>query len=201
MKPLLICDADEVLVQFAAAFKAYLLTRELSLRFDSFALYGNIRSTTTGELTPRDMVTGLVDSFFEEAVESCQPVDGAVEALARLSTRADIIILTNVPFAQRARREVTLASQGMAYPVIANAGPKGPRVAELIAQRTAPVAFVDDIPHHHKSVASLAPQVHRLHLVAEPELRALMPPAADAHARIDEWPLALPHLENILFGP
>lgn len=199
-RPLLICDADEVLVQFAAAFRAYLAQHGWQLRFDSFALHGNVRSIETGTPAPAETVTLMLDRFFIDSVETCPAVPGAPEALAALSRHADIIVLTNVPAAQRARREVSLAQLGMAYPVISNAGPKGPRVAELAAGRSHAVAFVDDIPHHHSSVKDKAGHVHRLHLVADPELRALLPKAPDAHARIDDWSVALPHLENILFG-
>lgn len=51
--------------------------------------------------------------------------------------------------------------------------------------------FIDDIPSHHQSVAEHAPQVHRLHMVAEPALAPGVPPAPAAHARIDDWPEAL----------
>ncbi len=199
-RPLLICDADEVLVQFASAFRHYLADRGWQLRFDSFALHGNVRSIQTGDLAPRETVTRMLDSFFVDSVETCPAVPGAPTALAALSRHADIIVLTNVPAAQRERREASLAKLGMAYPVISNDGLKGPRVADLVADRTRPVAFVDDIPHHHTSVKEKAGHVHRLHLVADPDLRALLPKAPDAHARIDDWDAALPHLETILLG-
>jgi hypothetical protein len=199
-RPLLICDADEVLVQFAAAFKNYLQERGWNLTFETFALHGNIRHIETGEPAAGRIVSTLLAGFFEDAVETCLPVPGAVNALAHLSQHADVIILTNVPDAQRARREKSLASLGMAYPVFSNEGPKGPRIAELIAGRAHPIAFVDDIPHHHASVAELANRVHRLHLVADPQLRTLLPKAPDAHARIDDWHEALPHLESVLLG-
>ncbi|HJO64441.1 MAG TPA: HAD family hydrolase, partial [Sphingomonas sanguinis] len=47
--------------------------------------------------------------------------------------------------------------------------------------------FVDDLAQHHASVAEHAPQVHRLHMVSEPEMAPHVPPAPDAHARIDDW--------------
>ncbi len=50
--------------------------------------------------------------------------------------------------------------------------------------------FVDDLPVHHASVAKHAPQVQRLHMVAEPRLAAAMPTAEHAHARIDDWATA-----------
>jgi hypothetical protein len=52
--------------------------------------------------------------------------------------------------------------------------------------------FVDDLAVHHESVANHAPQVWRLHMIAEPRLAAHTPPAPYAHARIDEWAAAVP---------
>ena len=47
--------------------------------------------------------------------------------------------------------------------------------------------FVDDLEHHHESVAEHAPGVFRLHMIADPGLAAQVPPAPHAHARIDDW--------------
>ena len=59
---------------------------------------------------------------------------------------------------------------------------------ELIEEmRPSAAVFVDDLAVHHESVAKHAPQVWRLHMVAEPRLAAVTPPAPFAHARIDGW--------------
>jgi hypothetical protein len=47
--------------------------------------------------------------------------------------------------------------------------------------------FVDDLAVHHQSVAEHAPNVWRLHMIAEPRVAAHTPPAPYAHARIDHW--------------
>jgi hypothetical protein len=198
-RPLLICDADEVLVQFASTFEIYLAEQGYGIRFDSFALSGNIRRIDSGEAASRTQVTTLVDAFFLDRVEACPPVPGAVAALQALSAYADIVILTNIPAAQQARRAAALAAHGMDYPVLSNEGPKGPAVKALAGDRQK-VAFVDDLPPHHQSVAQSIAHVHRLHLVADKRLRALLPRAPHAHARIDEWDEALPHLLGILGG-
>jgi hypothetical protein len=52
--------------------------------------------------------------------------------------------------------------------------------------------FVDDLAIHHDSVAEHAPDVWRLHMIAEPRVAAHMPPARSAHARIDRWSEAVP---------
>ena len=72
---------------------------------------------------------------------------------------------------------------------------------ELIeAMRPERAVFVDDLAVHHESVAKHAPQVWRLHMIAEPRLAAHTPPAPHAHARIDAWDEALPWILERLAG-
>jgi hypothetical protein len=196
-RPLLICDADEVLVQFASTFETYLAELGYNINFTSFALNGNIRRSDTGEAATRQQVGQMLDHFFIDRIEACPPVPGAVEALQILSQYADIVVLTNIPAAQEARREASLAGHGMAYKVYSNEGPKGPRVKALAGARRK-VAFVDDLSTHHQSVAETVSHVHRLHLVSDKRLRPLIPAAPYAHARIDDWHDALPHLLGVL---
>jgi len=63
--------------------------------------------------------------------------------------------------------------------------------------------FIDDLAVHHESVATIAPQVHRLHFCGEPAIAAHIPcahTAGHAHARIDRWDQALPWLIETLHG-
>ncbi|HEX8442082.1 MAG TPA: HAD family hydrolase, partial [Allosphingosinicella sp.] len=55
--------------------------------------------------------------------------------------------------------------------------------------------FVDDLAVHHESVAKHAPQVWRLHMIAEPRVAPHIPPAPHAHARIDDWGEAVGWIE------
>lgn len=188
-RPLIVTDCDEVLMHFAQPFAAYLdAEHAMELKFRTFALAGSIKRRETGAALEQHEVEPLIDGFFATHIHTQQPVAGAVEALARLSRDADIVILTNIKEAVRLARTHELERQGMPYPVVPNRGPKGGPVAALAAERPgAPIVFIDDLPPHHNSVAKAAPRVRRLHMVADPELRALLPPAPDADARIDEW--------------
>lgn len=199
-RPLVICDCDEVLLHFAQPFRDYLAhAHDMTLRFDSFSLAGSIRRRACGTGIEQADVEPLLDGFFEAWIDRQYPAAGAVEALGALAQEADILILTNVKDAVRTRRGAELARHGMPYEVICNRGPKGPPVAALVAERRPTAAvFIDDLPPHHGSVAKHAPQVHRLHMVADPELRALIPAAPDADARIDEWADALAFIRGVL---
>ena len=141
----------------------------------------------------------LLDGFFAGHMTTQTPTPGAVKALAALAERADIVILTNVADAHNGVRTSELARHGMPYRVLCNAGPKGEPVRRLIDEyRPSRAAFVDDLPPHHRSVKAAAPETFCLHMVADPQLRPLIPPSAEADARIDDWADALPRLQQAL---
>jgi hypothetical protein len=116
-----------------------------------------------------------------------EPAPGAVDALARLSRDAGVIILTNAPSHGRLARARWLGRSGLDYPLVLNSGPKGPLAAALAAQTTGPVAFVDDLISNLDSVAEHAPRVARFQMVADTRLRPVAPSAPEKHRRIDDW--------------
>ncbi|MBS3960784.1 MAG: HAD family hydrolase [Sandarakinorhabdus sp.] len=199
MKPLLILDCDEVILLFAGPFARWLReARDIDLRFDSFALAGNLRHIGSGELVAAAGVPALLDGFFEHGQHLQAPAAGAIEALSALSRDADLVVLTNIPAAWRDIRLDILKDHGLDVPVLANDGPKGRMVKELARDRRA--VFVDDLPPHHASAAKHAPAVGRLHMVADAALRPLIGAAPDAHARIDCWDEAQHWIRNRLEG-
>lgn len=186
MRPRLILDCDEVILEFAGPFAQWLReARDVELKFDSFALIGNMRHLSDGRpVDPADF-PALLDGFFEHGQRLQQPAEGAVEVLTALSKDFDLIVLTNIPAAWRDIRLEVLRERGLDVPVHANDGPKGRMVKELAGDRRA--VFVDDLPPHHSSALKHAPEVGRLHMVADATLRGLIPAAPDAHVRIDRW--------------
>jgi hypothetical protein len=185
-RPLLILDCDEVILRFAAPFRQWLAGhRGVELRFDSFALVGNMRHIDDGRPVDPGDFPALLEGFFAEGQHLQVPAEGAVESLGRLSETMEIVCLTNVPHAFAGIRSEVLRGHGLHMPVHANDGPKGRMVRDLARGRRA--VFVDDLPPHHMSVAKHAGHVGRLHMVADEELRPLIPAAPDAHARIDGW--------------
>lgn len=200
-RPLIISDCDGVLLEFANPFIVYLADQHgLTLKLDSFALAGNIRDAA-GDAVPADRFPALLDGFFSTHMPSQQPVAGAVASLAELSKWCDIVVLTNIADHHAVARTAELARLGMPYRVIGNHGPKGAPIKALLGEfQPSAAVFIDDLPPHHGSARKLVPHVHRLHMVAEHALRDLIPDAADAHARIDDWADALPHIETVLKG-
>lgn len=197
-KPLVIVDADEVLFYFMRGLERFLESRGLYFDWASYALHGNIRQRRDDTPVAAEILHPLLQRFFAEATEELEPVDGAAQALAELSRTSQVVVLSNVPMPARNARIRALARHGMAFPLIANTGPKGPAVVAMLKQTMGAAVFIDDIPHNHKSVAEMAPAVHRLHYIADTRLAALLGPAPDCHHRADTWPDMLTHIQTLL---
>lgn len=161
---------------------------EIDFTVASPEIFSSMRRRATGEAPSREEAWELLGGFFPREMNRQTLVPHAAEALAALAETADIVILTNLADECRNPRIEQLARFGIAHRVECNQGGKGDPVARLVAEHGDPVTvFVDDLPVHHESVARHAPQVHRLHMIAEPELAPHIPPAPHAHARLDDW--------------
>lgn len=185
-RPLVISDADEVLLQFMRQFEIYLDRNDMWIDLSSFRLQGNIKykgSDKAVDMTNRN----IIDDFFAAETLNFSPVEGAAEALNALSNEAQVIILTNLPLAQKSERQINLSKHGMDYPVIVGSGLKGPAVKSLGEKINAPLFFLDDIPHNINSVAEYVPKSGRIHMIADPRLSKLIGAAEGASARIDQW--------------
>ena len=189
-RPLIVSDADEVLFLFMASFEPYLEANGHYFDWSSYALDGNIRRRGDGSPAPEDDIARLLGGFFDARTADMDVAPGAPEALAALSRRAQVVVLSNLPWARRRERRRALADNGMDYPLVSNAGPKGPAVAALARRAGTPVFFIDDGWNHHESVAASAGAVRRLHMIAHPRLAEICPPAPGAHYRVDDWPAA-----------
>jgi len=198
--PLLLCDADEVLFQFIRGLENHLDDEGYHIDLVSFSLFGNIKNSESGEAASKDKVASLLKGFFATRLQELEPVPGAAEALAALAPEMQIVVLTNTPPDQRAARSHALHQGGMPYPIIANEGSKGATAEALAGGLTAPILFMDDIPHNIDSVLAAIPKAEALHFVADPRLRPLIPKAPAALHRVDEWPHAEPLIRNTLLG-
>ena len=189
MRPLLITDCDEVLLHMVRHFGVWLgEAHDIDFTPNGGDFATSMRRRADQALIERTQMWALLDGFFPAEMDRQTLVPHAREALTALAEHADIVVLTNLGDHCREHRIAQLATHGIAHRVECNQGPKGPPVAKLVAELGAPVAvFVDDLAVHHESVARHAPQVHRLHMIAEPSLAPDVPPAPHAHARIDDW--------------
>ncbi len=186
-RPLVICDVDEVVVHFLRGLEAFLDDQGLWLDPASFALNGNIRAKNTNEPIPGAQIGGLIERFFSERTGVLEAIDGAAEALHSVSAHADVVMLTNMPDAYKQDRIENLVGHGMHYPVISNAGPKGPSVRYLSEKVKAPIVFIDDTPSNVKSVTEHAPEVHVLHFMQDHRFRRHLPELQGIIGSVDNW--------------
>lgn len=189
MRPLLISDCDEVLLHMVRHFGTWLGERH---DIDFAMKHGDFSDAMTrrdgGPPPTREEMWAMLGEFFPGEMHRQTLVPHAVDALRRLGTVADIVILTNLQDECQQPRIAQLAQFDINHRVVCNQGGKGTPVADLVAEYGASVTvFVDDLAVHHASVAKHAPGVHRLHMISEPTLAVHVPKAPEAHARIDDW--------------
>ena len=189
MRPLLICDCDEVLLHMVRHFGSWLdEAHAIDFVPDGGHFENSMRRRHDGTLVERDEMWALLGGFFPAEMGRQTLVPHAREALAEQAEDAEIVILTNHGDQCSEPRIAQLASHGIAHRVECNQGGKGAAVARLVEEfGPAETVFVDDLAGQHESVAKHAPHVHRLHMVSEPSLAPHVPPAPHAHARIDDW--------------
>lgn len=201
-RPLLVTDCDEVLMHMVVPFGAWLADdHDIEFKLED-AFFGNaLKRRSCGTVLEAAEVWPLLDSFFTTEMPRQYAVDGAAAALHRLSAIADIVVLTNIGAEHAPARAAQLAAVDMPYRVIGSRGGKGEPLAALVAEfQPSVVAFVDDLAMQHTSVALAAPDVWRLHLIAEPLIAPKMPASPLAHARIDDWASAADWLADKLTG-
>jgi hypothetical protein len=187
-RPLVIVDVDEVLAKFMAGFERFVGRHGYEMRVEKFALFQNIYPLGQADHVAIERGVELFNSFFEHGADDLEPAEGAADALADLSSRAEVVVLTNAPGHGRAARSGWLLKHGFDYPLVINAGLKGPAAAELARRTVGASAFIDDLLPNLESVAEAAPAIARFQMVADERLRPLAPSLPERHARHDEWP-------------
>lgn len=198
-RPLIISDCDEVLLHMLTHFRDYLgEAHDVDFLWDGGTFVDSMRQRHNGEPLGEVEMWRLLDLFFDTEMDRQTAIPGAIEAMGELGERADVVILTNLKDHRAEMRTKQLAGHGMNVRVFTNQGPKGPALKKILDEyQPSRAFFIDDIAHHHASVAADAGHVTRLHLVGEPAVAPHVScafTAGDAHARIDNWAEALPWL-------
>lgn len=199
-RPLLITDCDEVLLHFVTPFHGWIgEAHEIEFDIERHDFFTDLRRKACGSTVEREEALAIFNQFFTDEMHRQPMAPGAAHALATIARQADVVVLTNLPHSYEKMRTQQLLGHGIPYRVFCNQGVKGPTLRTILDEyQPSAAVFVDDLPQHHASVAKVAPEVHRLHMVAEPVLAPHVPPAPDAHARIDSWAEALPWIMNRL---
>lgn len=187
-RPLIVCDVDEVVLEFLDPFDRYLNSVEHRLHPDSFRLHGNIRSITDGLAATDEQVEAMQEAFFASQDKWQVPAAGVVDVLKSLAGDADIVFLTAMPPRHHDIRRTVLDMHGLDYPMIATEEPKGPVVAHLIGGRNIPAVFIDDIVRNHGSVRAHAPDCLLVHLMANAVFRKMMHEPDEDIVVAENWP-------------
>ncbi len=195
-KPLLAVDVDEVIVGLAGHLGEFARETGFELRLTGYKLDGALWRAD-GTEADREEFNALFRGFFETQTLHQRVYAGATDALRSLSTQAQIVILTNVPFYAREDRVENLAGHGIDYPMIANAGPKGPALRWL-GERAGRMAFIDDSPSQLASAERDAPEVTRIHFVGDDMLRGYLTEVGAAQHRAEDWASLRRIVETVL---
>lgn len=185
--PLLICDIDEVVLEFLTPFMKFLAENDMELQPNSFALKGNIFDHKNGLYVNNQDVKRLTNAFFEVQDQWQTLTKHARQALANISADIDIIFLTAMPELYRDTRANLLKKLQMDYPLIASEEHKGVIVKRIHKGRKLPLFFIDDLNYNHKSVRKYNKRAHHIAIMANPTYRAMAPPYDDYVKSCENW--------------
>lgn len=186
-RPLIVCDIDEVVLEFLTPFRNFLRSCGRDLLPRSFRLHGNVIDLDTGFPVDDAMTSELLETFFRLQGQWQTPADLAVDTLAGLSTDADVVFLTAMPPRHTSVRRALLDRHGLNYPLLASEEPKGPIIKRLHDARDVPLVFIDDILRNLQSVQTHAPDCLLINLMANAQFRAMAPDPGDGIAKADCW--------------
>ena len=198
--PLMIFDADEVLVHFAEPFATYLKKHNHRLHLTGYRLDNAIKNAQTDAVADPDTAKDLVWGFINEETKNQPAAKGAPQALKKLRELAQIIILSNVPHTVHDDRVTNLRNIGMDYPLISNEGMKGPAVKEILKNHKAESFFIDDNPYQVESVYNENQDTVCVHFSVCDLVKPYMPKAVGASIEPSSWNDLVLKLINYLKG-
>lgn len=186
-RPLIVCDIDEVVLEFLTPFRNFLRASGRDLLPRSFRLHGNVVKLDSGEPEADEATSALLEEFFTLQDLWQMPADRVAETLADLAADADIVFLTAMPPRHTGARRALLNRHGLPYPMLASEEPKGPIIKRLHDARDVPLVFIDDILRNLQSAQAHAPDCLLINLMANAQFRALAPEPGDGILKADSW--------------
>lgn len=193
-RPLIVCDVDDVVLNFAAPFTDFIARDGLELLPRSFRLTGNIVSIDTQVAIEETAVRQLIGAFFESQEEWQTPFALALDTLQDLVSEADILFLTAMPPLYSAARRRLLDRLGFDFPLVATLEPKGPVMRRIHRDRALPSVFIDDMAHNLHSVRDHVEGCLVLHMMPDSPLHRLAPKPDDTIRRAENWQ----HAESLI---
>lgn len=187
-RPLVVCDVDDVVLEFLSPFENFLGSLGHRLVHRSYRLHGNVLSTLDDRPLADEQVSQLIQDFFAAQEAWQRPFGEAVHTLKRLAEEADVVFLTAMPPRYTEMRRRLLDSLDLAYPLLATETPKGPVLKQIHGERKLPVAFIDDMVHNHHSVAAAVPECLLVHLMPQSEMHSHAPKPSPNVLCASSWP-------------
>lgn len=186
-RPLVVCDIDDVVLEFLTPFESYLASLGHRLIPRSYRLHGNILSTLDEKPLADDAVSQLILDFFAAQETWQTPFGSAVESLNRIGQSSDVVFLTAMPPRFTAMRRRLLDSLELTFPLLATESPKGPVVKAMHSDRELPLAFIDDMAHNHHSVADAVPECLLVHLMPQSQMHLHAPKPGPNVVTARDW--------------
>ncbi|SHM04557.1 hypothetical protein [Roseibium suaedae] len=201
-RPLVVCDVDEVILHLIRPLERYMAAIGLCFLSSTYKLTGNIARQDTRTALNAQEARRVIETFFDTECRHQEMVEGADEALHRVSSLADVVLLTNLPGSHnKPVRQTLLAQMGITYPLLINSGPKGGAVAALAAGRPEPVVFIDDSPTNHSSVHASLPSARLIQFVADSRFRGSLDIEPHISLLTGDWGQTADFIEDILGAP
>jgi len=172
-KPLLVCDADEVIFDFMTIFESYLNSKNLFFSWRSYALEGNIIDKNKKEIH-KDFIKEIINDFFKSNTVTMNLMNGAKKSLKKLSSKFNIIILSNIPFDFYEDRLKALKKNNLDFPFYTNKGPKGNVMKKIALEFKNNIWFIDDSPFQIKSVQQAEKRIKTILFVGNTKLEKLI---------------------------
>ena len=188
-RPLLISDADEVIVNMVSCFEEFISKENLYYDMSSYALFGNIKNKDDNLASDNKKVIDFLNKFYDLHTMDITFVKDALIYLKKIERELDvqIIILSNLPLKNRKEREISFKNNGLNYPVIANSGPKGPAIKEITKELIKNVFFIDDISINLLSAHQTVNNIKTIHYVSDDRIAKLAQTPEEVNLRADNW--------------
>ena len=172
-KPLLVCDADEVIFDFMTSFESYLNRQNLFFSWSSYALEGNILDKNKKEIH-KDFIKEIINDFFKANTATMNLMNGAKKSIKKLSSTFNIIVLSNIPCNFYNDRLKALKKNNLNFPFYANKGPKGKVMKKIALEFKNNIWFIDDSPFQIKSVQLAEKRIKTILFVGNSKLEKLI---------------------------
>ena len=172
-KPLLVCDADEVIFDFMTSFESYLNRQNLFFSWSSYALEGNILDKNKKEIH-KDFIKEIINDFFKSNTATMNLMNGAKKSIKKLSSTFNIIVLSNIPYDFYDARLKALKKNNLNFPFYANKGPKGIAMKKIALEFKNNIWFIDDSPFQIKSVQLAEKRIKTILFVGNSKLEKLI---------------------------